>query len=132
MSSITKIFFFLCLLSSMLGCGAEGEKTSTDTGDASMDIDGDGHPSTSDCDDNDISIHPGADELCDGIDNDCDGVIDEAPVDGITQWEDRDADGFGNPEQPTADCNPLTGYVLNDRDCDERQCQCQSRSHRTL
>ncbi|HCH62181.1 MAG TPA: hypothetical protein DFR83_05210, partial [Deltaproteobacteria bacterium] len=42
-----------------------------------VDNDLDGHPAETDCDDNDPSMHPGADEVCDGKDNDCDGQIDE-------------------------------------------------------
>jgi MYXO-CTERM domain-containing protein len=45
------------------------------------DVDGDGHPSPAaggdDCDDSRPQDHPGADELCDGYDNDCDGKTDE-------------------------------------------------------
>jgi hypothetical protein len=41
------------------------------------DNDGDGYDSTVDCDDNNAAVNPGATEVCDGIDNDCDGQIDE-------------------------------------------------------
>ncbi len=41
------------------------------------DADGDGYRSGTDCDDADPTVHPGADETCDGKDNDCDGAIDE-------------------------------------------------------
>ena len=42
-----------------------------------VDNDGDGYTTSTDCDDGDPAINPGATELCDGIDNNCSGSVDE-------------------------------------------------------
>ncbi len=77
-----------------------------------------GNPS--DCDDEDPQINPNATEVCnDGIDQDCNGIIDDA--DGSEVWyADQDADGFGNPENRLVTCleNPV-GYVQDNTDCDD-------------
>jgi parallel beta-helix repeat protein len=49
------------------------------------DFDGDGSPADVDCDDNDDTIYPGAPELCDCEDNNCDGYVDEG-VCGSTSY----------------------------------------------
>jgi hypothetical protein len=41
------------------------------------DRDHDGYLSYEDCDDNNPAVHPGAPEKCDGLDNDCNGIIDD-------------------------------------------------------
>jgi hypothetical protein len=73
-----------------------------------------------DCDDDDSSIWPGAEELCDGLDNDCDGSADEGtPADSSTWYLDADSDGFGNPASTMRACHPSTGYVADGTDCDD-------------
>jgi hypothetical protein len=49
-----------------------------------VDNDGDGSPVDVDCDDMDPSAHPGAAEVCDAVDNDCDGLLNEGGV--CPQW----------------------------------------------
>ena len=81
------------------------------------DLDADGYESTVDCDDNNINVFPGAQEICDTLDNNCNGLIDEALT--ITYWPDTDQDGFGDPSTPTPACEAIEGYVNNNQDCND-------------
>ena len=91
----------------------------TDTGQRTDDADGDGFAPPADCDDDDSSIHPDAQEICDGLDNDCDGETDEAPSDGSTWYADQDGDGYGDPGQAQQACQAPSGHVSNDEDSDD-------------
>jgi len=71
-----------------------------------------------DCDDADPLRHPGAVEVCDGIDADCDGVIDDNPSDGSAWYLDSDGDGYGGSSRLLACTNPA-GYVSQPGDCDD-------------
>ncbi len=74
---------------------------------------------SSDCDDNDPAVHPGAKELCNARDDNCDGRVDEDLVE-TTQYEDKDGDGYGTLTGKTvfAKCPPA-GYAPAYGDCDE-------------
>ncbi len=72
---------------------------------------------TGDCNDNNASINPAATEVCDGIDNDCDGSTDEGVL--TTYYADVDQDGFGNPSSSTQACSLPGGYVTNNTDCND-------------
>jgi len=72
-----------------------------------------------DCDDSDASISPGRFELCDGIDNDCNGQIDDDAVDGEPLHADEDRDGFGDPATAVLTCALLSGWISDGSDCDD-------------
>ena len=84
-----------------------------------MDRDGDGATDETDCDDLDASVHPDADEICDGLDNDCDGSVDADASDAATWYLDGDGDGHGTEDETLAACEQPTGYVARSGDCDD-------------
>ncbi len=88
------------------------------------DSDGDGALASwcggDDCDDDDPTVYPSASEVCDGVDNDCDGTVDEDDaIDAQTWYQDADSDGYGNASVTDIDCYQPTGYVADDTDCDD-------------
>ncbi|MEZ4798272.1 MAG: MopE-related protein [Flavobacteriales bacterium] len=71
-----------------------------------------------DCDDNDATVNPNAEELCDGLDNNCDGTIDEG-LPGTIFYADNDGDGFGNPDNTVTACALPPGFTTDNTDCDD-------------
>ena len=70
-----------------------------------------------DCDDDNNTIYPDANEYCDGLDNDCNEVIDDGGT--FVFYADADSDGFGNENETIESCYPPEGYVANGDDCDD-------------
>ncbi|MFZ5475315.1 MAG: putative metal-binding motif-containing protein [Myxococcota bacterium] len=87
-----------------------------DTGEP-VDRDGDGYHADQDCDDEDPRVNPGATEVCDGVDDDCDGTVDEGVT--VTSFADADGDGFGDPSSSVEACEVPAGYVPAASDCDD-------------
>jgi hypothetical protein len=74
-----------------------------------------------DCDDHNASIFPGADEHCDGIDNDCDTEIDEDAIDATTWYADTDSDTYGDPATGLLECVAPDGFVADSTDCNDSE-----------
>jgi len=78
---------------------------------------------TGDCDDDNDKVHPDADEVCDGMDNDCDGAVDVDALDAVRWYADNDGDGYGGPLWGPLQCDQPAGYVDNGDDCDDNNAQ---------
>ena len=88
-----------------------------------FDLDGDGQsPAGADCDDADASVYYGADEICDGQDNDCDHLVDDDDdfaLGQYTYFRDRDGDGYGYTAIYKCSSTPPSGYVTAGGDCND-------------
>jgi hypothetical protein len=108
----------LLLLLAACRSPVEEEKPPVDTGTPTVDQDGDGFTEDDgDCDDQDASIAPGAEEICDEIDNDCDGEVDEDVLGQF--YADGDGDGYGDLSVSAEACDVPSGYVEDATDCDD-------------
>jgi hypothetical protein len=99
------------LFSLLLACSGSDDSTADP-----VDLDGDGITAAEDCDDND-PLEADLEEVCDNLDNDCDGSVDEGLM--TTWYADYDRDGYGDPDRPYARCMGGDGFVMNDDDCDD-------------
>lgn len=116
--------------------GAVDEGPPTDAGLWFADLDGDGFgdagsmqlacekpggysANDTDCDDVDGNSFPGAPETCDGVDDDCNGMIDDNATDAAVFYADADADGAGSSTHTVTACNAPEGYLADASDCDD-------------
>jgi|GEM_PF-4697894 len=95
------------------------KETETETENTVIDADGDGVAEADDCDDSNADINPQAEEICDGLDNNCDDEIDNDASDVQSFYEDADGDGAGDPEVVIEACEAPEDYVDNSDDCDD-------------
>ncbi|HJN76987.1 MAG TPA: putative metal-binding motif-containing protein [Myxococcota bacterium] len=105
----------LLALTGCKGCGEAPDDSDPDW----VDDDADGYASDEDCNDDDPDINPAADEICDGVDNDCDEGIDDDAVDAVTYWTDADEDGYGDPATEASACEAPADSVAVGDDCDD-------------
>ena len=105
------------------GCGPLTNTSLTrDVPAAELDLDLDGYAAAVDCDDSNPAVWPGAEERCDGLDNNCNNEIDEVDsVDAALWFRDSDGDGFGNPAVGVAACEAPASFVGDATDCDDSQ-----------
>jgi len=111
----------------LLACDAEPLKTAADSDPpvesvdsappTDLDRDGDGVHTPEDCDDTDATVFPGAEETCNGRDDDCDGETDESVQQAF--YIDEDGDGHGDPTRTTWACSLPSGAAELADDCND-------------
>jgi hypothetical protein len=129
----------LVVLAALVACSPDASAPTDDSCTEAFfaDADGDGHgdattwavacvgPSgyvatAGDCDDTNVAVHPGADEICNEVDDDCDGAIDDGAIDATVSYVDLDGDGFGDDATTVTRCTTPIGHVDVGGDCDDR------------
>lgn len=105
----------------VLGCAAEPEDTGPLSNAArGIDGDGDAFPARLDCDDSDPAVHIDAAEVCNGKDDDCDGLVDDDD-EGVsgqrTGFVDQDGDGWG--DEAWSACESPAQSSENGGDCED-------------
>ncbi len=109
--------FFVSYLSLLSGCLINDSLYNARL-DALTDDDGDGwSDENGDCNDRDPAISPSAAELCNGVDDNCNGLVDDDPP-GHEWLLDADGDGYGGLASVNA-CDPPDGHVAVGGDCDD-------------
>ena len=76
-----------------------------------------------DCDDSNRTVFLDAPEVCDEVDNDCDGLtdaLDDDLIDGTLTYLDADGDGYGDPATELNECLLTTGRIVSGGDCNDR------------
>ena len=108
----------MVLMSGALWLASCSDERQKGIGAQSDDLDGDGYTEADgDCDESDADVFPTALETCDGIDNNCDGTVDEGVT--STWYADEDGDGFGAVDAPTTACSRPDNHVPSSTDCDD-------------
>jgi hypothetical protein len=109
-------------LAGVFGCSAPAPSACDNDGDGR---EGDGYAAgvaclAEDCDDDDPATYPGAPEVCDGIDNNCNGQIPGSASDDngdgrdAHDWHESESDSDGDGAIDCADCDPFPELVPGD------------------
>ncbi len=111
---------FLLFLAACRGKDATPIDTGlVDTGEPAVDADGDGFAEDVDCDDADPLVHPDGNESCNGVDDDCNGEVDDDASDALIWFADADGDGFGDDALEVEACTVPVGHSGVGGDCDD-------------
>jgi len=85
-----------------------------------IDDDQDGVLYPDDCVDTDANIYPGQTERCNGLDDNCDDLVDGLGAEGsVVLYKDTDNDGFGAPSPIASGCEGTEGWSTLNTDCDD-------------